>query len=47
MEPTASGAMVLTQWFARARLECHPANAAPYTVLLGRLGTEQLAASGP
>ncbi len=46
MELTASGAMVLTQWFERARLEYHPANAAPYTVLLGRLGTEQLAASG-
>lgn len=32
----------LTQYFERARFELHPANSAPYDVLLGRLGAEQL-----
>ena len=40
MERGADGAMELTQWFERARFEYHPSNAAPYTVLLGRLGAE-------
>lgn len=40
MEQGADGAMYLTQWFERARLEYHPGNAAPSTVLLGRLGAE-------
>lgn len=35
-----------TQWFERNRLESHPENAAPYQVLLGRLGAERLAAQG-
>lgn len=29
------------QWFERNRLELHPENAAPYDVLLGRLGADQ------
>ena len=40
MERNASGALVLTQWFERARFEYHPANPAAYRVLLGRLGAE-------
>lgn len=39
-EVTSSGERILTQWFERARLEWHPANARPYRVLLGRLGSE-------
>lgn len=31
-----------TQWFERNRLELHPENAAPYDVLLGRLGDDRL-----
>ena len=34
------------QQFERARLELHPENAAPYDVLLGRLGADRLAAQG-
>src|SRR5262245_8399120 len=30
------------QWFERSRLELHPENAAPYTVLLGRMGADRL-----
>jgi hypothetical protein len=30
------------QWFERNRLELHPENAAPYDVLLGRLGVDRL-----
>ena len=37
-----TGAVYLTQWFERNRLEVHPENAAPYRVLLGRLGAERL-----
>jgi hypothetical protein len=40
METNSSGDRVLTQWFERARFEYHPANPAPYKVLLGRLGAE-------
>lgn len=36
----------LAQVFERARFELHPANAAPYDVLLSRLGVEALAARG-
>ncbi len=35
-----------TQWFERERFEAHPENAAPYDVLLGRLGDEQLRRQG-
>ncbi len=31
-----------TQWFERNRFELHPENAAPYDVLLGRLGDDRL-----
>jgi hypothetical protein len=34
------------QWFERARLELHPENAAPYDVLIGRLGADRLAQQG-
>jgi len=37
-----TGHIYLTQWFERNRFESHPENAAPYTVLLGRLGAERL-----
>ncbi len=40
METNAEGHTVLTQWFERARFEYHPDNAAPYKVLLGRLGAQ-------
>ncbi len=40
METNADGAMVMTQWFERARFEWHPDNPDEYKVLLGRLGTE-------
>ncbi len=36
-----------TQWFERNRMELHPENAAPYDVLLGRLGAESLPADLP
>jgi hypothetical protein len=39
-------AAYLVQWFERARFELHPENAIPYQVLLGRLGDEQLRATG-
>jgi heat shock protein HslJ len=35
-----------TQWFERHRLEVHPENAAPYNVLLGRLGVDRLVQDG-
>ena len=38
-ESTAEGTFV-TQYFERQRFEAHPKNAAPYDVLLGRLGAE-------
>lgn len=33
---------LLTQWLERNRLEVHPENAAPYNILLGRMGAERL-----
>ncbi len=36
----------MVQWTERARLEAHPENAAPYNVLLGRIGAERLAQLG-
>lgn len=36
------GKQYLTQWVERNRLEHHPENAAPYTILLGRLGEDRL-----
>jgi hypothetical protein len=41
-----TGKTYLTQWFERNRFELHPENAAPYDVLLGRLGAVRLAATG-
>ncbi len=38
-ETNEDGATVMVQWFERARFEYHPENAAPYDVLLGRLGS--------
>jgi hypothetical protein len=38
-ETTDGGRTVLVQWFERARFELHSENAAPYNVLLGRLGS--------
>lgn len=35
------------QWFERNRLELHPENAAPYDVLLGRLGLDVLEQQSP
>ncbi len=40
------GKSVQAQWFERNRLELHPDNAAPYDVLLGRLGADRLAQQG-
>ena len=37
-----TGQSYLTQWFERNRFELHPENAAPYDVLLGRLGDARL-----
>lgn len=37
---------ITVQWTERARLEYHPQNAAPYDLLLGRLGEERLAQLG-
>src|SRR3712207_4208150 len=37
-----TGQTYLTQWFERNRFELHPENAAPYDVLLGRLGDDQI-----
>lgn len=34
------------QWFERNRLEVHPENSGPYSVLLGRLGVEELVSKG-
>ena len=41
-----TGRSYLTQWFERNRFELHPENAAPYDVLLGRLGAERLGQQG-
>lgn len=40
METNTSGDTVETQWFERARFECHPNNPPEYRVLLGLLGNE-------
>ena len=44
-ESTAEGTF-LTQHFQRNRFELHPEKSAPYDVLLGRLGDDQLRAQG-
>lgn len=41
-----TGKDYLTQWFQRNRFEYHPENAAPYDVLLGRLGDDRLRGIG-
>ncbi|MBS1966724.1 MAG: hypothetical protein JST60_13065 [Chloroflexi bacterium SZAS-1] len=41
-----TGKSYLTQWFERARFELHPELAAPYDVLLGRLGDDGLQQRG-
>lgn len=46
LETNADGDTVLTQYFERAVFEYHPDNAAPYDVLLRRLGWEVLVARG-
>lgn len=45
-ETNSDGDTVLTQYFERAVFEYHPNNAAPYQVLLRRLGAEVLASWG-
>jgi WD40 repeat protein len=40
MSETVEGRTYQVQWYERARFELHPENAAPYDVLLGRLGAE-------
>ena len=41
-ESNADGKTYLTQWFERNRFELHTDQAAPYDVLLGRLGDDRL-----
>jgi ELWxxDGT repeat protein len=45
-EEQIEGRPIQAQWFERNRLELHPENAAPYDVLLGRLGADRLAQQG-
>ena len=45
-EQQVEGRALQAQSFERNRLELHPENAAPYDVLLGRLGAELLAKQG-
>lgn len=45
-EQDVGGTKVLVQHFERNRFELRPENSAPYDVLLGRLGAEQLQARG-
>ena len=40
------GRIYQTQWFERERMEYHPENKAPYDVLLGLLGSEELRLRG-
>jgi hypothetical protein len=40
METNSSGDTVETQWFERARFECHPNNPPEFRVVLGLLGNE-------
>jgi hypothetical protein len=42
-ETLSDGKQYQVQWFERARFELHPENAAPYDVLLGLLGNEDVA----
>ena len=44
LEPAHQAGAVTVQTFERARLEYHPENRPPYTVLLGRLGADALTA---
>ncbi|HMM42254.1 MAG TPA: hypothetical protein PKA95_10160, partial [Thermomicrobiales bacterium] len=46
LETNGDGDTVLTQYFERAVFEYHPDNAAPYDVLLRRVGAEALVARG-
>jgi ABC-type transport system substrate-binding protein len=43
---TDTGKVYSTQWFERAKYEAHPENQAPYDVLLGRLGANQVQGRG-
>ncbi len=43
---TDTGESYETQWFERNRFELHPDKAAPYDVLLGRLGPDRLSQQG-
>jgi hypothetical protein len=43
---TDTGQTYVTQWLERERLELHPENQAPYTILLGRLGVARLSQLG-
>jgi hypothetical protein len=43
---TIDGQVLTSQRFERTRLELHPENAAPYDVLLGRMGVQRLAQQG-
>src|SRR5579859_1994254 len=45
-DESVEGQILQVQWFERARIELHPDQPAPYTILLGRLGIEQLIAQG-
>lgn len=45
-EQLIEGKPYQAQWFERNRLELHPENAAPYDVLIGRLGADRLAQQG-
>jgi hypothetical protein len=45
-EELIEGQPFQVQWFERNRLELHPENAAPYDVLLGRLGVDRLTQQG-
>jgi hypothetical protein len=44
--PPGAPAPVSAQWTERNRLESHPENKAPYTILIGRVGAERLAQLG-
>jgi sugar lactone lactonase YvrE len=45
-EQLIEGQTLQAQWFERTRLELHPENAAPYDVLLGRIGVDVLERQG-
>jgi hypothetical protein len=44
--PLGASAPLAAQWTERNRLEQHPANRAPYTIQIGRVGAERLAQLG-